>query len=109
MATTDCSSGQPAYGGSIPQPLYGGSFPVEVADSSTTQDGTTADSGDASAPTEPPETSMAATDAPTAADVPMAVAAYGGAFIVDSGAESDDGPSFVALYGGFAPTDGGIK
>jgi hypothetical protein len=43
-------------------------------------------------------------------DVPMAVAAYGAPIFVDSGGtESDDAPSFVALYGGFAPVDGGLK
>jgi|SRR5580658_9072266 hypothetical protein len=99
--TADCSMGQA---------LYGGSIPSEVGDSSTSPDtGTETGSADSGGTTGPADASSASTDALNAADVPMAVAAYGAAIIVDSGAESDDAPSFVALYGGFAPVDGGIK
>jgi hypothetical protein len=106
VTTTDCGGPaiQPPYGGAPVQPTDGGSVAIE------SQDSAAADSGDASVATEPPDSSTAAADAPNMEDVPMAVAAYGGAIIVDSGGtESDDAPSFVALYGGFAPVDGGLK
>ena len=101
MATADCSSAQPAYGGAT-------FIPAEVGDSSATPESstTTADASDAAAT---PEAGTSATDGAGAPDVPMAVAAYGAAIFPDADTTNDDGPSVVALYGGFAPVDGGLR
>ncbi len=115
VAGADCASPQPMYGGSYAQPAYGGSFPIDgsmeqeasmptpdaskMLDASAIPDATAMPDASAMA-----SESSTADDSSSAPDVPMAVAMYGGIAFPDSGPVKDeDGPSFVALYGGFMP------